>query len=70
MNNASFQTADRGTHIKIVVVSLIASILVMIVGISASTSTFVANHDLQAHGPVVKASKQIVTTRNDVTVIR
>jgi len=70
VNNASFQTADRGTHIKIVVVSLIASILVMVVGISASTSTFLPNHDLQAHGPVVKASKQIVTTRNDVTVIR
>jgi len=70
VNNASFQTADRGTHIKIVVVSLIASILVMIVGISASTSTFVANHDLQAHGPVVKATKQVVTTRNDAIVIR
>ena len=70
MNNASFQTADRGTHIKIVVVSLIASILVMVVGISASTSSFVATHDLQARGPMIKATKQVVTTRNDVTVIR
>ena len=70
MNNASFQTADRGTHIKIVVVSLVASILVMTVGIFASNSTVNANHELQAHGPVVKATKQVITTRNDTTVIR
>lgn len=70
MNNASFQTADRGTHIKIVIVSLVASILVMVAGISASTSSFSARNDLQAHGPVVKATKQVVTTRNETTVIR
>ena len=69
MNNASFQTADRGTHIKIVVVSLIASIVVMAAGISMRSSSFVSN-DLQAHGPVVKATKQVVTTRNDASVIR
>ena len=35
MTNSSFFTADRTTHIKIVVVSLLASITVMVVGIAA-----------------------------------
>lgn len=35
MNNSSFFTADRTTHLKIVVVSLLASIAVMVVGIAA-----------------------------------
>ena len=69
MNNASFETADRGTHIKIVFVSLVASIFVAVVGISAHNSSFVTT-DLQARGPVIKANKQLVTTRNDTTVIR
>ena len=69
MNNASFQTADRGTHVKIVFVSLVASIFVAVIGISAHNSSFVSN-DLQARGPVVKATKQVVTTRNETTVIR
>ena len=70
MNNASFETADRGTHLKIVVVALMASLAVMVVGVSASNSSFVANSDLQARGPVVKATKQVVITYNDATVIR
>jgi len=35
MNNSSFFTADRTTHLKIVVVSLLASIVVLVVGILA-----------------------------------
>jgi hypothetical protein len=35
MNNTSFFTADRTTHLKIVVVSLLASIAVLVVGIAA-----------------------------------
>jgi hypothetical protein len=35
MTNSSFFTADRSTHLKIVVVSLLASIVVMAVGIAA-----------------------------------
>jgi hypothetical protein len=33
--NASFFTADRSTHLKIVAVSLLASIAVLVVGIAA-----------------------------------
>ena len=35
MTNSSLVTADRATHLKIVVVSLIASLLLLVVGISA-----------------------------------
>jgi hypothetical protein len=35
MNNSSFFTADRATHLKIVVVSLLASIVVLAIGIAA-----------------------------------
>jgi len=35
MNNSSFFTADQSTHLKIVVVSLLASIVVMTIGIAA-----------------------------------
>lgn len=35
MNNSTFFTADQSTHLKIVVVSLLASIAVMVVGIAA-----------------------------------
>lgn len=35
MNNSSFFTADRTTHLKIVVVSLLASIVVLVIGIAA-----------------------------------
>ena len=37
MNNASLRTADRSTHVKIVVVSLVASIAVIFVGLLART---------------------------------
>jgi len=36
MNNSSFFTADRTTHLKIVVVSLLASIAVLVVGIGVA----------------------------------
>ena len=35
MNNSSLFTADQSTHLKIVVVSLLASIVVMAIGIAA-----------------------------------
>jgi hypothetical protein len=33
MNNATLLTADRGTHVKIVLIALIASIAVSLIGI-------------------------------------
>jgi len=68
-NNTSFETADRGTHLKIVVVSLVASIAVMAVAITASTD-WSASSDLQARGPVVKAGQPVAVSRDNSVVIR
>jgi len=71
MNNASFETADRNTHVKIVVVSLIASIAVLVVGISARTNwaddTVASVH---AKGPPIKAGQPVVVTDSKTSVIR
>ena len=69
MRNANIAGADRATHLKVVGVSLAASILVL--GVSISLRTVPADVGLQtAHGPVIKATKTIVTTTNDTSVIR
>jgi hypothetical protein len=49
MNNSSFFTADRTTHLKIVVVSLLASIAVMVVGIAARPTA--SDTGMQAYKP-------------------
>lgn len=69
MNNYSLETADRTTHLKIVVVSLIAAIAVVSIGIAAHPRVDNAL-TAQANGPVVKAGKAVVYTRADGPVIR
>lgn len=56
MNNSSFFTADRATHLKIVTVALLASIAVMVVGIAARPH--VATNSPQ----VVKAAPPMLAT--------
>jgi hypothetical protein len=69
MNNSSIFTADRTTHLKIVVVSLVASIAVIVVGVAARTTTTDTTARIQTAGPAVKAGKPIAfTTRDTVTV--
>jgi hypothetical protein len=65
MNNTSFFTADRATHLKIVVVSLLASIAVMVVGIAARPQV-----DTGATIQVVKAGKSLLAARADTPTIR
>ena len=65
MNNTSFFTADRATHLKIVVVSLLASIAVMVVGIAARPQV-----DAGATIQVVKAGKSLLAARADTPTIR
>jgi hypothetical protein len=68
MNNATIPHADRATHLKIVAVALVASIVVVAVTVAART---MSPETLRtAHGPVIKATKTVVTTSNDVTTIR
>jgi hypothetical protein len=62
--NHSIHSADRATHLKIVVLALLAGIVVAGFGISART-----NSDTQtAH--VVKAGKPVAVTSSDALVIR
>jgi hypothetical protein len=69
MNNATIFTADRTTHLKIVVVALVASIAVMVVGIAARTS-FDATDQIQTAGPAFKATKSVTLTKSDSSAIR
>jgi hypothetical protein len=73
MNNSTIFTADRTTHLKIVVVSLVASIAIIVVGLAAHTSTMMAEATtprIQTAGPAVKAGKPMAITHSDITTIR
>ena len=63
--NSSMITADRATHLKIVVVALLASVTVMIVGIAARPQL-----DPSATAQVVKPTKPILATGTDLNTIR
>jgi hypothetical protein len=66
--NTSLATADRLTHLKIVVVSLVASILVVALAIAARPTS--ADSNLQASGPVIKANKLMTVTGHEHSSIR
>jgi hypothetical protein len=63
--NHSIHSADRGTHLKIVIVALVAGIMVAGFGISARVN---ANYTETAH--VIKASKVITLTSSEASVVR
>jgi hypothetical protein len=63
--NHSIHSADRATHLKIVVVALVAGIVVAGLGISARTNT---DYTQTAH--VVKAGKPIAVTSSDTMMVR
>ncbi len=63
--NHSIHSADRSTHLKIVVVALVAGIVVAGLGISARTSV---DYSQTAH--VIKAGKPIALTSSDTMVVR
>ena len=62
--NHSIHSADRSTHLKIVVVALVAGIVVAGLGISARTS---ADYTQTAH---VEAGKLMMVTSSDALVVR
>lgn len=70
--NSSLYTADRATHLKIVVVGLFAAILVA--GIGIATRDVDLGTDIltqQAKAPVVKAGAPVTWSANTTsTVIR
>ena len=68
--NHSFYSADRMTHLKIVVVALVAAIGVAGFGISARLSDTGLTQPARATGPAIKANKAVVLTSSDQTAIR
>ncbi len=63
--NHSIHSADRATHLKIVVIALVAGVMVAGFGIQARTSSGDAR---TAH--VIKAGKPVTLTSSDTSVIR
>ena len=68
--NWSIYTADRATHLKIVVVGLAAALLIAVIGISARELNL-GTEILTAQGPsVIKAGGPVVMTDRDGPMIR
>jgi hypothetical protein len=67
--NHSIIGADRTTHLKIVVVALVAAIVFVAVGI---TSRFTETGTATAQAPqlIVKAGKPVAVTTSGVTTVR
>ena len=63
--NHSIHSADRTTHLKIVVLALVAGIAVAGFGISTRT-----NSDYTQTAHVIKAGKPMLLTNSDTSVIR
>jgi hypothetical protein len=63
--NHSLHSADRATHLKIVVVALVAGMAVAGLGISART-----NSDYTQTAHVIKAGKPMTVTSSEIMVLR
>jgi hypothetical protein len=63
--NHSMHSADRATHLKIVVMALLAGIAVAGFALTARTGS-----DYSQTARVMKAGKPVVLTSSDISVIR
>jgi hypothetical protein len=70
MNNFSLFTADRATHLKIVVVAIICATLVAGLGVSASISDDSASTGSRIEATVIKAGKPVTASAGNDHVIR
>jgi hypothetical protein len=64
--NHSLHSADRATHLKIVVVALVAGIAVAAFGITTRTNVDYS----QTATHVIKAGKPVVVTSSDTSMVR
>jgi hypothetical protein len=65
--NHSMYSADRATHLKVVVVALFAATALLIGTIAAQVGTYDTSSQtasVKVHGPIVKASSPVVITSN------
>jgi hypothetical protein len=68
--NHSLLTADRATHLKIVIIALVAAIAVVAVGVTARVNEAGTATARIQDAPVVKAGKPATYTRSDDSAIR
>ena len=64
--NHSIYSADRMTHLKIVVVALVAGIAVAVLGISARSNS----DDYTQTARVMKAGKAVTITNSNTSMVR
>ncbi|WP_315703453.1 MULTISPECIES: hypothetical protein [unclassified Bradyrhizobium] len=64
--NHSIHSADRATHLKIVVVALVAAVAVTAFGIAARSTV----DDSQTAAHVIKAGKPVVITSSESAMMR
>jgi ABC-type proline/glycine betaine transport system permease subunit len=69
MDNATFFTADRTTHLKIVVIALAASIVIGLVGIAAHMTPAGSVSRVETSA-VAKAGKSRVVGQGNAVIIR
>jgi hypothetical protein len=63
--NHSLHSVDRATHLKIVVVALVAGVAVAAFGITAR-----GNVDYSQTAHVIKAGKPVAVTSSDTSMVR
>jgi ABC-type proline/glycine betaine transport system permease subunit len=68
MNNSSLLTADRMTHLKIVVVSLVFATLIAGIGIASRVTESSADGRIEA--TVIKAAKPVTAATAEDRTIR
>ena len=64
--NHSIYTADRSTHLKVVVVALVAGIAVAGFGISARTGS----DDTYAQSRIIKAGAPVAVTNSNASMVQ
>ena len=69
--NSSLWTADRATHLKVVVMAVVATAIVIAVGLHARTSdTGAVTARIETNGPALKAGKPTQISMRDQEGIR
>ena len=70
MNNSSLLTADRMTHLKIVVVSLVCATLVAGVGVASRVTDGSATAGGRLEATVIKAGKPVTAATGEDRTVR
>ena len=70
MNNTTMHRADRMTHLKIVVVALVAGIAVVGIGITAYPPGLDMSTQFEARAPMLKAGQPVIWSGSETSAIR